>query len=145
MDTTEPMVVDWDGAHEARPEPMQVDSIGIFEYDGSMDWSPQDYTADDGCTAAKSNIDAVLAPCTAIMNIVGLPSHEYGLAADAAKEGFESWWFERAMAGAMPDAAGQTMLLGDSLVDLMTENMLQLDFGMAQMNDDTPEPMDTSF
>ncbi|EED81542.1 predicted protein [Postia placenta Mad-698-R] len=141
----EPMNVDWDGAHEARPEPMQVDNIGTFECDGSMDWSPQDYTADDGCTAAQSNIDAVLAPCTAIMNIVGLPSHEYGLAADAAKEGFESWWFERAFAGVTPDAAGQTMLLGDSLMDLMTQNVLQLDFGMAQMNDDTPEPMDTTF
>ncbi|OSX56176.1 hypothetical protein POSPLADRAFT_1160806 [Postia placenta MAD-698-R-SB12] len=144
MDTTEPMVVDWDGAHEARPEPMQVDNIGTFECDGSMDWSPQDNTTNDGCTAAKGNIDAVLAPCTAIMNIVGLPSHEYSLAADAAKEGFASCWFERAMAGVTPDAAGQTMLSGDTLMDLMTENMLQLDFGMAQMNDDAPEPMDTT-
>ncbi|KAF9800902.1 hypothetical protein IEO21_10259 [Rhodonia placenta] len=141
----EPMDVDWDAAQEEQHEPMQIDGIGTFEYDGSMDWSAQIYTVDDGCTTAKSNIDAVLAPCTAIMNIIGLPPHEYGPSADAAKEGFESWWFERAMAGVTPDAAGQTTLLGDSLMDLMTQNVLQLDFGMAQMNDDTPEPMDTSF
>ncbi|EED81520.1 predicted protein [Postia placenta Mad-698-R] len=138
----EPMDVDWDAAQEARHEPMQIDCIGSFKYDVSMDWSTQDYTANDGCTATKSDTDAILSPCTAIINVVGLPSpHGYGPIADAANEGFQSWWFETVSAAGTPgSAATQDFISGGTVLNLFKQNIFQLDLRNTQ-GYNPPEPL----
>ncbi|KAF9809194.1 hypothetical protein IEO21_07494 [Rhodonia placenta] len=106
----EPMDVDWDAAQEAHHEPMQIDCIGSVKYD-----------------ATKSDTDAILSPCTAIINVVGLLSpHGYGPIADAANEGFP--------------AATQDFISGGTVLNLFEQNIFQLDLRNTQ-GYNPPEPL----